>query len=88
MFSFMEEFKVQNIKFNGIEIFEPKKDSDTQKLKLGIEHLAIVVKNFDDFAKEFPEKYIGKIAEYPEGKFLKTKFMNLVEIEFRDRSLI
>jgi len=73
---------------NGIEIFEPKPNIDESKLKLGIEHIAIIVKEFDKLATSIPQKYISKSAEYPEGKFLKTKFTNLVEIEFRDRSLI
>jgi len=65
---------VQTISNNGAPIILKKKE-DIKRLSL-VEEIYI------------PKEYISKTKEYPEGKFLKTKFMNLVEIEFRDRSLI
>jgi predicted metalloenzyme YecM len=88
IFSFKDKFSSHNITLNGIEIFEPKPNVDPGKIKLGIEHISIVCKEYEKTFNEMSGAFINKSAEYPEGRFFKTKFTNLVEIEFRDRSLI
>jgi len=88
IFSFKNTFTCSDINLKGVEIFEPKQDIDVSKLKLGIEHISIISKGYDKLLNTFPDEHLGKSAEYSEGKFFKTKFENLVEIEFRDRSLI
>ncbi len=88
IFSFKDQFLSNGISLNGIEIFEPKPDTDISNLKLGVEHISIISKDYEKTFEDIPKEYISKSAEYPEGRFFKTKFTNLVEIEFRDRSLI
>jgi len=88
IFAFRDKFVSNGITLNGIEIFEPKPDTDLSKIKLGIEHISIIAKEYEKTFENTPKEFINKSAEYPEGRFFKTKFTNLVEIEFRDRSLI
>jgi predicted metalloenzyme YecM len=88
IFSFRDEFVSKDISLNGVEIFEPKPKVDIGKIKLGIEHISIITKEYDKTFENISRKFVNKSAEYPEGRFFKTKFINLVEIEFRDRSLI
>ena len=88
IFSFKDRFISNGITLNGVEIFEPKPNVDITKIKLGIEHISIITKEYEKTLSNISKEYINKSAEYPEGRFFKTKFINLVEIEFRDRSLI
>lgn len=78
------------VSLQSIEIFEPKPNADVKKLKPGIEHVAFVSKDFDKTKAFFQEKDlpIDKFVEYPNGeKFFKTKLINMVEIEFRNKPL-
>lgn len=70
-----------------IESFEPKPDADIRKLRPGIEHIAFKVENYDDFFVDCQRNGlpIDKSMVDDEGsKFFKTKFLNCVEIEFRN----
>jgi predicted metalloenzyme YecM len=69
-----------------VEIFEPKADADTYKLKLGIEHISFYSGKFDDLLNHFQTHRlpIAKQVDMHGSKFLKTTFINLVEVEFRN----
>lgn len=71
---------------NYIEIFEPKADADIYKLKLGIEHISFYSGNFEELLNHFRMHSlpIAKQVDMHGSKFLKTTFINLVEIEFRN----
>ncbi len=73
-------------KLSYLEIFEPKADADIYKLKLGIEHISFYSSNFDELLIHFMENKlpVAKQVNMHGSKFLKTTFMNLVEIEFRN----
>ncbi len=78
--------KINDIEIQSIEMFEPKPDADINKLKPGIEHIALVAQKYDELHKFFIEKQlpIDKSADFNGSKFFKTKFVNLVEVEFRN----
>ena len=81
-----EFITVDGIELQSIEMFEPKPDADVSKLKPGFEHIAMKVQKYDEL-KDFFERNqlpIDKAVEYGGSRFFKTKFVNLVEIEFRD----
>jgi predicted metalloenzyme YecM len=73
-------------KLQSIEMFEPKPGAETNKLKLGIEHIAFVVEDYDGIVDYFTKNNIpvAKTADFNGSKFFKTIFVNLVEIEFRN----
>lgn len=77
------------IEIQSIEIFEPKPNADVSKLNAGIEHIALKVSNITELEKKLIENDlpISKIVEDGENKFIKTTFLNLVEIEFRNEYL-
>lgn len=81
-----EFIKHDNIELQSIEMFEPKPNADISKLKPGFEHIAMKVDRFDELQTYFIENNlpIDKSVEYGGARFFKTKFVNLVEIEFRD----
>lgn len=72
-----------------LEIFEPKPDADLTKLKPGIEHISLKVDRYDEVLAQFKKAGhpIDKEVDMDGSRFFKTKFMNLVEIEFRNDSL-
>lgn len=82
--------KYKDIEIGLIEIFEPKPEADIKKLKPGIEHVAFEVKNYEDFLNKFKKSEfpIDKEVELSGSKFFKTAFINLVEVEFRNDSLL
>jgi len=90
IFKLNESFEVLGITLNNIEVFEPKPDADLKKLKPGIEHVAFSVKNYDSFLLSCQKNNvpIDKIVDAKGHKFFKTSFVNLVEIEFGNESLL
>ena len=72
-----------------LEVFEPKPGAEIDKLKPGIEHISFKVDRYDEVLAQFKKAGhpIDKEVEMDGSKFFKTKFMNLVEIEFRNDSL-
>ncbi len=72
-----------------IEIFEPKPNAKISRLRPGIEHVAFVVKNYDNFLEDCRQKNIpiDKVIDIGSSKFFKTKLINNVEIEFRNDKL-
>lgn len=90
-FKFMEPIKIDKLVIPGIEIFEPKPGADIAKLKAGIEHIAFV--NTEDFRAFYDNTLknnvpVEKYVAGDDSTFFKTKFIDLVEIEFRNRRLI
>ncbi|MGB0757263.1 MAG: VOC family protein [Patescibacteria group bacterium] len=88
------EFKVpleaHGVQMPRIEIFEPKPGADLPHLKPGIDHIALYVRDFDDFVFECKDKKvpIDKMKTFEEGStFFKTVFYDLVEVEFRNDRL-
>lgn len=81
-----EPVERDGFKLSYLEIFEPKADADVYKLKLGIEHISFYSSNFDELLTHYMENKlpIAKQVGMHGSKFLKTTFMNLVEIEFRN----
>jgi len=81
--------QVNGITIPKIEIFEPKPDADISKLRPGIEHIAFVVDDYDQFLTEYKSKRIpiDKEINLQGSKFFKTKFINIIEIEFRNDEL-
>lgn len=70
-----------------IESFEPKPEADIRKLRPGIEHIAYKVDDYDKFFSDCKtsDLPIDKSTTDDEGsKFFKTRFLNCVEIEFRN----
>jgi len=69
-----------------IEIFEPKPGVDIRKLRAGIEHVAFTIGNYDEFLSRCQKSNIpiDKINNINGSKFFKTRFINGVEIEFRN----
>lgn len=87
-FKFNKPLVIDKIEIPLIEIFEPKPDADLSRLKPGIEHIAFVVKDFANFYLEHKDTMpIDKFVEQNGMKFFKTKFLNLIEIEFDSKSL-
>ncbi|MDQ5981527.1 MAG: hypothetical protein QG570_276, partial [Patescibacteria group bacterium] len=78
-----------DIEIQSIEIFEPKPTADISKLKPGIEHIAMKVDRFDELEEYFAKNKlpIDKSVQMNDSRFFKTKFINLVEIEFRNNYL-
>lgn len=78
--------KANGIEIQSIEVFEPKPTADLSKLKPGFEHIAMKVEKFDELLDFFDKKKLpmDKFVELGDSKFFKTKFVNLVEIEFRN----
>lgn len=74
------------LSIKGIETFEPKPGADLQRLKPGIEHLALRVEGFEDFYRDLQNRgvQVDKFVDMDGSKFFKTKLVNLVEIEFRN----
>ena len=72
-----------------VEIFEPKPGADLSKLKPGIEHVSFRVSDYDGFFFFFYLRKvpIGKSNQIGKSKLVKTRFLNLVEVEFRNDSL-
>jgi predicted metalloenzyme YecM len=91
IYKFNQPLKYKDIEIPGIEVFEPKPDADIKKLKPGIEHVAFELKDYDIFLTKIKESGfpIDKEVNFDDGsKFFKTAFINLVEIEFRNDSLL
>jgi predicted metalloenzyme YecM len=87
VYQFNEPIRVDDIIIPRIESFEPKPGADARKLRPGIEHIAFKVKNYEKFFSECEANGlpIDKSMVDEEGsKFFKTKFLNCVEIEFRN----
>ena len=87
VYEFDRHISTNYLKIPRIEIFEPKPGADIKNLKPGIEHVAFYVKNYFDFVKELKKNDvpIDKEAEYSKGSwFIKTSFLDLVEVEFRN----
>lgn len=84
-----EFIKCLDIEIQSIEIFEPKPTADISKLKPGIEHIAMKVDRFDELEEYFAKNKlpIDKSVQMNDSRFFKTKFINLVEIEFRNNYL-
>ena len=83
----LNEFIVTGgIELQSIEIFEPKPNADISKLKTGFEHIAMKVDKYDELENFFKQNNlpIDKSVDLGDSKFFKTKFINLVEIEFRN----
>ena len=81
---------IDDIKIVSIETFEPKPNADMSKLRLGIEHIAFVVSNYEEFYQECLNKNIPiekRVDFGDKTSFFKTKFINGVEIEFRTEAL-
>lgn len=89
VYRFNKKININNIDLIGIEIFEPKPNTDLSKLRVGIEHVAFLVKDFDSFLEKCQKNLIpiDKIKIYDAGKFFKTKLINNIEIEFRSNFL-
>ncbi len=81
-----EPIEIDGLILPYLEIFEPKADADVYRLKLGIEHISYYSSRFDELLTHFVENRvpIAKQVDMHGSKFLKTVFMNLVEIEFRN----
>lgn len=90
IFKFIEPFEVGGIRLSNIEIFEPKPGADLSKLKLGIEHIAFITKDFDTLLAQAKSNNvpIDKAVDDGSHRFFKTSFVNLVEIEFGNESLL
>ena len=90
VYRFKEIPKSNGITIPRIEIFEPKPNADISKLRPGIEHIAFTVDDYDAFANEFKRRDmpIDKEVISDDGySFLKTIFINGVEIEFGNHEL-
>jgi predicted metalloenzyme YecM len=81
--------KAHDVQIQSIEMFEPKPDADLNKLKPGFEHISIFVQDYDNLYTYFVENNlpISKSVDLNGSRFFKTKFVNLVEVEFRDSYL-
>ncbi len=87
VYAFNHSFVIQGIQVPRVEIFEPKPGADLRKLKPGVEHMAFMTRNYDDFLSQCMKRKmpIDKQLEFDDGsKFFKTRLVNLVEIEFRN----
>jgi predicted metalloenzyme YecM len=86
VYKFNQPIKVGGFEVLSLESFEPKPEADISKLKPGIEHLAVVVKDFDRFYAESLNKGlpVDKYVKMNGSAFFKTSLINMVEVEFRD----
>jgi len=89
IYRFKNPPQIGDICIPRIEIFEPKPDTNIKKLRAGIEHIAFTVDNYDKFLKSCQKKNIpiDKTNDMNGSKFLKTTFVNGIEIEFRNDQL-
>ncbi len=89
VFRFAVPVEEQGFQLSGIEIFEPKPGESLSKLRAGVEHIAFVVHDYEDFLSEVAARGIpiAKKADYGSGEFFKTVFLNGVEVEFRSSFL-
>ena len=89
VYRFKPAIVIDDIAIPRIEIFEPKPNADVSKLRAGIEHIAFVVDDYDDFAARCKEKSIpiDKEVNLDGSKFFKTRLLNGIEIEFRNDQL-
>jgi len=70
-----------------IESFEPKPEADIRKLRPVIEHIAFKVEDYENFFSDCKTNDLPidkSMADEEGSKFFKTKFLNCVEIEFRN----
>lgn len=89
VYRFNKPVGAKNMYFPGIEIFEPKPAVVPATLRPGIEHAAYVVKDLNKIETRLKEGGpIAKDATYSLGRFIKTKLIDGVEIEFREKSLL
>lgn len=81
--------KINSFSFSLIEIFEPKPGADLKKLKPGVEHLAFKVDDYEEFLARCKKNNLplDKEGKNKNLKFFKTRLLDLVEIEFRNKSL-
>ena len=85
-YKFNEVITSHGLELQSIEIFEPKPDAIIEKLKAGFEHIALYVQEYDallNFSQQF-ELPVGKSLDFNGSRAFKSKFLNLVEIEFRE----
>jgi len=90
LYEFNKPIQIDSITIPFIETFEPKPNSNISKLRAGIEHMAFVVKDYEEFYQECLNKNIPieKRVDFDDrSSFFKTKFINGVEIEFRTEPL-
>lgn len=88
-YRFIAPMQIERISIPGIEIFEPKPNADATLLRPGIEHVAFVTKDPHRVHAQLGDRgLIAKVASYSLGKFIKTKLVDGVEIEFREKALI
>jgi predicted metalloenzyme YecM len=81
--------KSNHITIPKVEIFEPKPDADSRKLKAGVEHIAFMVNDYEQLLNECKNKNvpIDKEVAFGRSNFFKTKLVNMVEIDFRNDKL-
>lgn len=90
IYKFNSPITCAGLTIKGIEIFEPKPTADVNKLKPGIEHIAFKVADFETFSQKLSKSSapIDKTGTDDEGNmFLKTKLVNMIELEFRSNFL-
>jgi predicted metalloenzyme YecM len=78
------------LNFRGIEIFEPKPNAIIEGLRPGVEHIAVLVEDYES-SKSMIQSHgleIAKEADYGAGRFFKIKPIGNVEVEYRDVPLI
>lgn len=89
VYRFTKPASSAGISFPGIEIFEPKPDAKPSTLRPGIEHVAFVVGDLPRVQMQLERLgLIAKDATYSLGRFLKTKLIDGIEIEFREKPLV
>lgn len=89
VYRFNTPLNISGFTMPRIEIFEPKPEADLSKLRPGIEHISFTVSNWQELLKTCQQNNvpIDKVVEDKQGKFFKTKFINCIEIEFRNDEL-
>lgn len=89
IYRFFDPLQIPYLAMPSIEIFEPKPGADLSKLRPGIEHIAFTVASYDAFFADLKKRGvpIDKDADVKGSKFFKTKFINCIELEFRNDHL-
>lgn len=89
VYRFNHSITAAGMSFPGIEIFESKPGADPKTLRPGIEHAAWVSQDLPTVAARLnKEGFVMKEATYSRGRFIKTKLINGIEIELRDKTLM